>query len=81
MDAAITGDLLTVRGERRDADTPDEVTRHRAERPRGRFERSFSLPMPVRGDGVKATYRDGVLSIRLPKADDVKAKQITIEIQ
>ena len=69
----ITGDVLTVRGERRNADTPEPVAWHRAERPHGRFERSFALPLPVHADGVKATCRD-VLTIRLPKANGVKAK-------
>lgn len=43
-------------------------------------ERSLSLPMPVQTDKVKATYRDGVLEIKLPKAEAVKPKEIKIDI-
>ena len=77
---SITGDLLTVRGERGfDRDTKDETTHH-IERVYGKFERSVQLPMPVQADKVKATYRDGVLEVRLPKAEEVKPKAIKIDI-
>jgi HSP20 family protein len=46
----------------------------------GRFERLFQLAMPGQADRVKATYRDGVLEIRLPKAEEVKPKEIKIDI-
>jgi len=46
----------------------------------GKFERSVPLPIPVQADKVKATYRDGVLEIRLPKAEEMKAKEIKIDI-
>jgi HSP20 family protein len=46
----------------------------------GRFERSVPLPVPVQADKVKATYRDGVLEIKLPKAEEIKAKEIKINV-
>src|SRR3989442_8592899 len=77
---SIIGDLLTVRGERGfDRDTKDETTHH-IERVYGKFEWSVQLPMPVQADKVKATYRDGVLEVRLPKAEEVKPKAIKIDI-
>jgi HSP20 family protein len=78
---SITGDLLTVKGERRFAteQVTDEAW-HRLERAYGQFERTLELPMPVQPDRVSATYRDGVLVVTLPKAEDVKSKEIKINI-
>lgn len=77
---SITGDMLTVKGERRvDSEVKDE-SYHRLERVYGKFERTVALPMPVQTDKVKATYRDGVLQIQLPKVEEVKPKQIKIDI-
>jgi len=77
---SITGDVLTVKGERRlERDLKDEGY-HRLERVYGKFERSMPLPIPVQSDKVKATYRDGVLEIRLPKVEEVKPKEIKIDV-
>ena len=77
---SITGDLLTVRGERTfNRDAKDESVHH-VERIYGQFERSVQLPMPVQPEKVKATYRDGVLEVKLPKAEEVRPKAIKIEI-
>ena len=76
----IQGDLLTLKGERKwETEVPDEGY-HRLERVYGKFERTVALPVPVQGDKVKATYRDGVLAITLPKAEEVKPKQVKIDI-
>ncbi len=80
VSVTITGDVLTVKGERKwDREVKDE-SYHRLERVYGKFERSIPLPMAVQADKVKATYRDGVLEIRLPKAEEVKPKEIKVEI-
>jgi len=77
---SITGDMLTVKGERRfESDVKDEGY-YRLERVYGKFERSMPLPIPVQADKVKATYRDGVLEIRLPKVEEVKPKEIKIDL-
>ena len=77
---SITGDMLTVKGKRKlDHELKDEGY-YRLERVHGKFERSVPLPIPVQADKVKATYRDGVLEIRLPKAEEMKAKEIKIDI-
>ena len=47
---------------------------HRLERAYGKFERTVQLPMPVQPEKVKATYREGVLTVKLPKADEVRPK-------
>ncbi len=80
VSVSITGDLLTVKGERRfDRDVKDE-SYHQMERVHGKFERSLQLPMAVQSDKVKAVYRDGVLEVTLPKAEEVKPKEIKIDI-
>jgi HSP20 family protein len=79
VQVTVTGDLLTVRGERRFDREGTENSVHRVERVYGKFERSVQLPMAVSTDKVKATYRDGVLEIKLGKADEVKPRQIKID--
>jgi HSP20 family protein len=80
VSVSITGDVLTVKGERKlERDLQDEGY-HRLERVYGKFERSMPLPIPVQADKVKATYRDGVLEIRLPKVETVKPREIKIEV-
>jgi HSP20 family protein len=80
LSVSITGDHLTVKGERRfDRDVKDE-SYHRLERVYGKFERTIQLPTDVQSDKIKATYRDGVLEITLPKAEAVKPKEIKIDV-
>ena len=76
---SITGDLLTVKGERRWTDQT-ERSYHRVERAYGKFERSLQVPIPVQPNKVKASYRDGMLTVTLPKAEDVKPRDIKIDI-
>jgi HSP20 family protein len=77
---SITGDLLTLKGERRFENQVKEQDLLHVERTYGKFERLIQLPMPVQADRVKATYRDGVLEIKLPKAEELKPKEIKIDI-
>ena len=75
---SITGDVLSLTGERM-RDTKLESF-HRGERWYGRFERHLSLPISVEPDKVKATFRDGVLTITLPKVEEIKPKSIKIDV-
>jgi HSP20 family protein len=77
---SIVEDVLTVKGERAfAADTEGGNARH-IERVYGKFERSVQLPMLVQAEKVTANYRDGVLEVKLPKAEEVKPKAIKIDI-
>lgn len=76
---SITGDLLTIQGERQWSAEAREAGHYRQERWFGKFERALSLPIPVEAGQVKATYRDGVLAVRLPKTEGVKPKEIKID--
>lgn len=80
VSVTIAGDVLTVKGERRWEREAKDESLHRVERAYGRFERSVQLPAPVQVDRVKATYRDGVLEVRLPKAEALKAREIKIDV-
>ena len=76
---SITGDLLTIQGERQWSAEAREAAHYRQERWFGKFERALSLPIPVETGQVKATYRDGVLTVKLPKTEGVKPKEIKID--
>lgn len=57
-----------------------EESRHRSERPRGKFLRTFSIPGSVDQAGIGAEYKDGVLHIRLPKRQEQKVQKVTINV-
>ena len=80
VNVSMTGDVLTVRGERRWPEMQKDESYQRAERVHGKFERSLQLSVPVQADKVKASYRDGILTIRLPKAEEIKPREIKIDI-
>ena len=77
---SITGDVLGLKGERRWEDQAKEEQYLRMERWYGRFERLLPLPFPVQADKVKASYREGVLTVMLPKAEQIRAKDIKIDV-
>jgi len=76
---SVTGDLLTIQGERQGNSEVEDGGHYRRERWFGKFERTLSLPVPVETNQVKATYRDGVLTVKLPKVEEIKPKEIKIE--
>jgi HSP20 family protein len=77
---SIVGDILTLRGQRLPDNQIKEENYHRIERWSGSFERHIQLPIPVQPEKVRASYRDGVLDIRLPKVEAVKPREIKIEV-
>jgi len=76
----LLGDVLTIRGERKQQQDKQDRNVHRVERRYGTFERSITLGVPVNGDQVKASVRDGVLEIRVPKAEEAKVREINIQV-
>lgn len=72
--------ILTIKGERKQEKEEKDKSFHRVERSYGSFCRSFTLPTMVQGDKIKANYKDGVLSIALPKVEEAKPKEITIDV-
>lgn len=71
--------ILTISGERKEEGADGEKTA-RTERFVGKFRRSISLPTRVDSQKVNATYKDGLLTVTLPKAEEVKPKQIQVNV-
>ena len=71
--------MLTIGGERK-GETPEGDKTARSERFEGKFRRSISLPTRVDANKVNATYKDGILTVTLPKAEEVKPKQIQVNV-
>jgi len=76
----VMGDTVTLRGERKQESTEKEGNWLRCERTYGTFERSFTLGAPVRADQVKASFKDGVLEVRVPKAEEARLREIEVKI-
>lgn len=72
--------MVTLSGERKFDEPAEGVEYHRIERAAGKFARHFTLPQTIKQDEMKASYRDGILEIHIPKADEAKPKQIAISI-
>jgi HSP20 family protein len=72
---------LTLTGERKPTKPAEGVEYRTVERVNGKFVRSFTLPESVKHDGIQATYKDGILEIRVPKAEEAKPRQIQISVQ
>ncbi|MBA4147958.1 MAG: Hsp20/alpha crystallin family protein [Verrucomicrobia bacterium] len=70
---------LTIAGER--VEEKKDASAHRAERFHGKFQRTVTLPTKVQGNNVSASYKDGVLTISLPKAEEAKPKQIEVQVK
>lgn len=78
IDIELTGDTLTIRGERHFASDQPRESFVRVERSYGPFQRSFALTTPIDHDKVVAAYRDGLLEITLPKSGNTKPRKITV---
>ncbi|MGI6491187.1 MAG: Hsp20/alpha crystallin family protein [Pelotomaculum sp.] len=78
---SLNGDVLTIKGERKREEKEERENFIRLERSYGSFSRSFSVDVPVKQNEIKARYQDGVLSITLPKQEDVSIKETNIEIE
>jgi HSP20 family protein len=79
LEVNVTGDTLTISGERNMDELPDNVRYHRQERTFGKFNRSIQLPYTVDTDKVKANFKNGVLEISLPRIEGEKPKKITVK--
>ena len=80
VDIRVENNVLTLRGERRWSDEIKRESYHRVERAYGSFTRSFTLPNVVDTEKIKADYKDGMLKLILPKKEEAKPKQISINV-
>jgi HSP20 family protein len=78
IELTITGETLTLRGERERAEGVKEDSYRRKERPMGRWSRTITLPDRVESTQVGASFADGILTINFPKAASSKPRQITV---
>jgi HSP20 family protein len=80
LDIRVENNTLTIRGERKFEQTVKEDNYLRIERNYGSFSRSFGLPNTVNTEAIKADYKNGVLSVELPKSAESKPKQIKVNV-
>jgi HSP20 family protein len=81
IDVKLENGVLSIRGEKQtEKETGKGTKRHRTERFHGTFARSFTLPEAVKSDKVDASYKDGVLLLEIPKAEEAKPKSINIKV-
>lgn len=77
----LENNVLTVKGEKKQEKESKSANYHRVERSYGAFQRTFTLPMGVKEDSIDASYKDGILNIALPKAEEAKPKQIDVKVK
>lgn len=80
LDIRVENNTLTIRGERKFEQTVKEDNYLRIERNYGSFSRSFGLPNTVNTEAIKAEYKNGVLTVELPKSAESKPKQIKVNV-
>ncbi|MBK8984794.1 MAG: Hsp20/alpha crystallin family protein [Chloroflexi bacterium] len=79
LDIAIVNKTLTLSGKREPASLDDGARYHRRERGCGQFSRTIELPYRVESDQVEATFKNGVLTIALPRAEEEKPRRIVVQ--
>ncbi len=81
LEVTINGDQLRMAGEKPGLEDVKPEAFHRSERGAGRFVRTMTLPTEVDADQVSAQYKNGLLLITLPKAEEAKPKQISVSVE
>lgn len=81
VDVSITGNQLTIKGEKQEEKEEKGENRYRSERYYGSYQRVIDLPTRVEEDKTEATYNKGILTITLPKVEKVKRKQVKIKVK
>ena len=80
LDIHVENNILTIRGERKFENQEKEENYLRIERAYGSFSRTFSLANTVNSDAIKADYKNGVLTLSIPKREEAKPKQIKVNV-
>jgi HSP20 family protein len=78
LDITYNENTLTIKGETKEETEKEEARYHLRERRYGSFARSITLPKGVKGESIEASYDAGVLTLRLPKSEEIKPKRITV---
>jgi HSP20 family protein len=80
IEVNLTDHTLTIKGEKKQEEEIKEKDYYRAERSYGSFLRSLELPKEVHGDKVKASFKNGILEVRLPKTEEAKSKEVKVKV-
>lgn len=80
IEVQVAGNILTIKGEKKKEEEVKEEDYYRSERSYGAFARSVQLPTGVKTDQVKATFKNGILEVRMPKTEEAKKKAISVKI-
>ena len=81
INVSVKDNVVTLKGEKKQEKEEKEASFHRIERTYGSFTRSFTLPTMVVADKATAKYKSGILRITFPKAEEVKPKEIAVEVK
>ncbi len=81
VDISLPEEMLTIRGEKREEQEEKKRDYHRIERCYGSFTRTVSLPAAVDADNVEATFKEGVLTINMPKREEAKTRKVKVEVK
>ena len=81
VEVNLTDSTLTIKGEKKKEEEIKEEHYFRSERSFGSFSRTVELPAAVKSDEATATFKDGVLEVRLPKTEEAKRKTIKVEVK
>ena len=81
IDVSLSGNILTIKGERKKEEEKKDEHHHYVERSYGSFQRSFQLPVEVNGDKIEATFDKGILKVTLPKVQEARKKEIEIKVK
>ena len=77
----LTDHTLTIKGEKKKVEEIKKENYYRAERSYGSFLRTLDLPNEVRADKVKASFKNGILEVRMPKTEEAKAKEVKVKVE
>jgi HSP20 family protein len=80
IDVSVQDGVLSISGERTKESKREDADVYRSERSYGRFQRTLTLPKPVKVSDIKASYKDGILTVVMPKTEEAKPKQITVNV-
>jgi HSP20 family protein len=81
LDVSVKGNTVTITGEKKSIPNVKPEAYHRSERSTGKFLRSYQLECEINAVEVKAEYKDGILTIMLPKSEKAKPKKITVNVK
>ena len=81
IDISLEGDLLNIKAVKKEEDLPEDTNYYSCERCFGEFHRHISLPYTADAEQISATFKDGLLEVKLPRGEEAKARSIEIKVR